>query len=194
MTTDKMRRFAGSLHTVFKVFFWVSLVVAILSAISIIIVLVVPGEIWQGQLGSKVYFSTGDVVRYQLDLPPDQLIDYKPLLLVYLTSLAVGVGVIAVIHYLLADILRRVKEGDPFAKENGTKISVIGAIILVGSFVVNLMQAAITYAGIVVYNIKNISVNISPDMTMIFLGLLLLILAGIFRYGSYLQDEVDATL
>ena len=29
---------------------------------------------------------------------------------------------------------------------------------------------------------------------MIFIGILLFILAGIFKYGSYLQDEYDATL
>ena len=29
---------------------------------------------------------------------------------------------------------------------------------------------------------------------MLLIGLLLLVLAGVFRYGNHLQDEVDATL
>ena len=36
------------------------------------------------------------------------------------------------------------------------------------------------YAGIVVFDIPNITINISPNLSMFFVGLLLLILAGIF--------------
>ncbi|MGI6365956.1 MAG: DUF2975 domain-containing protein [Bacillota bacterium] len=189
-----MRRLSGPLHTVFKVFFWVSVAVGVAAAVFMIIVLAAPAETWQQAVGDKVTFSLSGVVRYHLDYPPDQVIDLKPLFLVGSCSLAVGSAMLALICKLLAGILRQVTEGHPFAPGNANKITAIAAIVMVGSLVVNLIQAAMAYAGIVVFDIPNITINISPNLSMFFVGLLLLILAGIFKYGSYLQDEVDATL
>lgn len=194
MKAEKMRRFAGTLHTVFMVFFWISAAVAAAATVFMIIVLVAPAATWQQSVGDQVIFTTGGVMRYHLDLPVGTVVNLKPLLLVGNCSLVVGLAIIAAIHRLLAGILKRVKEGHPFAQENAAKITAIAVITLAGSLVVNLIQAAMAFAGIMVFDIPNISVNISPNLGMIFMGLLLLILAGIFKYGSYLQDEVDATL
>jgi TRAP-type C4-dicarboxylate transport system permease small subunit len=96
--------------------------------------------------------------------------------------------------YFLQGILRSVEKGSPFVKENASRLSIIGYILLGGSVIVGLAYSATANAMVEALKITGISVNFHLNSTMFASGLLLLILAGVFHYGSYLQDEYDATL
>ncbi len=78
-------------------------------------------------------------------------------------------------------------------QEIARRIASIGIVFLVGSLLVVSAQAST--ANVHALRLTDVmSVNYSANTTMLFSGLLLLILSSIFRYGSYLQDEYDATL
>lgn len=191
---ENYQRLAGVLKTILRILFWVSTVVALLSAIFAVVVLILPAQTWEVEAKGKIFVSLGGVLRHVAEVPQGELLNYRPMLLAISTSLAVGLGITAVVYRLLAGILQTVKDMRPFVKENADRITAIGAIVLAGSIIAPLVQAAVTYAAIMVYGIPNLNINISPDLTIVFVGLLLLVLAGVFRYGSYLQDEVDTTL
>jgi len=44
------------------------------------------------------------------------------------------------------------------------------------------------------FNLSELSILYTPDLKLAFTGLLLLILAWVFDYGGYLQEEMDQTV
>ena len=98
------------------------------------------------------------------------------------------------ILYFILGILKSVRKGSPFIRENATRLSMIGYIFLVGAFVIGFAYAQIANIIITALQITSIKVSFQFNSEMFVSGLLFLIIAGIFRYGSYLQDEYDATL
>ncbi|MCG8640293.1 MAG: hypothetical protein MI862_11170, partial [Desulfobacterales bacterium] len=77
---------------------------------------------------------------------------------------------------------------------NAKRITVMGVIFLIGSLVYKAAGGVVAMAIINTYNLSNFKINFSPDIFMLFTGFMLLILAGIFQYGSFLQEEYDTTL
>jgi len=65
---------------------------------------------------------------------------------------------------------------------------------MAGSVILKIAEGITAMAIIDSLEIKNVDVTFTVDGAMLLTGFLVLILAGIFRYGSYLQDEYDATL
>jgi hypothetical protein len=57
-----------------------------------------------------------------------------------------------------------------------------------------LLEGRIVSAIIRVLQISSINFSYSMDCTLLFTGIIILILAGVFQYGNYLQEEVDSTL
>jgi hypothetical protein len=56
------------------------------------------------------------------------------------------------------------------------------------------MNGLVTVNIISLLKIERFNFNLSPDLFMLFTGILILILAGVFKYGAYLQNEYDTTL
>lgn len=112
----------------------------------------------------------------------------------YLFSIAIGCVMGVFFVRQLVGILREVENGKPFSPANAGRLGKMGILVIVTSVVYRIGQAAALSAMIDVAGLEDISVNYMPNTDMIFVGILLFILAGIFKYGSYLQEEYDATL
>jgi hypothetical protein len=59
---------------------------------------------------------------------------------------------------------------------------------------VPILQWRIAATVIQMLQINNMNATYSVDGNLLFTGILILILAGVFQYGNYLQEEVDSTL
>lgn len=119
----------------------------------------------------------------------------KVILIQLFFSMAVCSAVFGAALFYLSGVLGMVEKGLPFDRSNARRIASIGFIFLLGSVMVGVAQASV--ANIIVHSLDLtdlVSVNYSANTTMLSAGLLLLILSGVFRYGSYLQEEYDATL
>ena len=92
------------------------------------------------------------------------------------------------------NILKTVETGTPFEKDNTKRLSKIGTVLIIGSFLFNAMNGLVTINIIKLFEWNKYSFVYSPDLFILFTGLLILILAGIFNYGAYLQNEYDTTL
>jgi len=66
--------------------------------------------------------------------------------------------------------------------------------LMSGAFIVKLFEYRLTSTVIQTLQIVKIKVYYLPDWTLLLVGILILILAAVFKYGSYLQEEVDSTL
>lgn len=101
----------------------------------------------------------------------------------------------SLLTFYLKGILSAVEKGRPFAPGNARRLSLIGIVFLISSLLLTNLQATLVYKILHAANAAGMfSVNFTVNTTMLFAGLLLLILSGIFRYGAYLQEEYDATL
>jgi len=94
----------------------------------------------------------------------------------------------------LARILRSVDNDTPFKKENADRIRAIGMILILSSFLVPAYDYIPAIMMMNLLKIKDISLNYSVNISLALAGILMFILSGIFRYGSYLQDEYDGTV
>jgi len=105
----------------------------------------------------------------------------------------------------LRGILKNVINGTPFSNNSINHISKLGYGIIVGGFLYNLIEFLTEYMWIRMFEIEEVlmqatqigevKINLSPlDISSIVIGVFILLLAAIFKYGNYLQEEYDTTL
>lgn len=140
-------------------------------------------------------FQVGSAVPYYAT-PVGIRAEYSPKTL-QLVNMALGMVLVllpfsAVIWKILR-ILKRVMEGEsPFCEENIRAVKFVGYVLLfLGLAAKILYLLGITY---LVFKGDVAGKSFLMDYLVAFVGGLLLVLARIFEYGSYLQSEYDATL
>ncbi|NMB97178.1 MAG: DUF2975 domain-containing protein [Clostridiaceae bacterium] len=91
-------------------------------------------------------------------------------------------------------ILASVEKNSPFAVENSRRISNLGLILIISSFLLPAFEILVVKTMIDTFNIKHVSINYTVNIALILSGFLMFILSGVFNYGSYLQNEYDETV
>lgn len=140
-----------------------------------------------------VLHTTGLELRFSSDIveaPFQPFILWALLLALPLLSVAVYI-----IHQL-RHIFRTLVENDPFVIDNAIRLRRVAIGVLVGAvlqavaeiLVGSLIMKAISIPGLLV----NLRIQIS--VTTVFLGLVLLILAEIFKIGTEIKDEQELTI
>jgi hypothetical protein len=112
--------------------------------------------------------------------------------ILFLAAVVSALG--APLFHQLVKILRNVEKDQPFAAENAGRLFNIGILMLIASFVVRLAEFIVFGMLIDTLKINNIDLNFQLDATMVIVGMLILLLGGVFKYGSYLQQEYDETV
>ena len=103
---------------------------------------------------------------------------------------------IVVLLFLLRRFLRAVADGRPFARENAIVMRWIGLIVIVFGVVAQALQSTSAVIAMNTFATEGIHLEASlvPDFALVFTGLVVLVLAEAFRYGSELQAEADLTV
>lgn len=195
----KYSKLAKVLRILAQVVYWLSAVaIAILLPLAIylsvskhwfISIGVLPGNLRLGYIDG--------VIRYNLALAAGAVTPEhaNAILVQILFSIVVFTAVYGAISFFLSGVLKTIENGEPFQRNNARRIFFIGLIFLGGSLFVGTAQASA--ANVIIHAMRlteALTVNYSANSIMIVAGLLMLILSGVFRYGSYLQEEYDATL
>lgn len=190
----KYRKLAKLLRILAQVSYWAS-AAAVLFLLPLAIYLSIRGGISLNYGIPENFRLVDGIIRYNLALGSVTPSLITEIVKQILFSIVVYSAVFGSILFYLCGVLKTVEYGVPFEQENARRISSIGIIFLVGSLFVGTAEAST--ANTIIHSLRltdMMSVNYSANTTMIFSGLLMLILSGIFRYGSYLQEEYDATL
>lgn len=192
----KYRRMASSLEIVMKVFTWVAAGVAAVTAIAGIAFMFIPD--------TSGIFST--LNNDSFGLSPESLISFKvnrtnvgpsdiKTLMIRIMFMASAVSIVfAPIFRQIQLILCSVKDNKPFDINNAKRLTIVGTVLIIGSLVVRAAQYFVASAIVEKLKLDNVSVNIGVDSNMILMGLIVLILAGVFKYGNYLQQQYDSTV
>jgi len=133
-------------------------------------------------------------MKYNIDPNLYSDINFRPFLQVILPTVTVISLMLLLIAHNLRSILKTIANDHPFEKNNSKRLLIIGIVLMAGSVILKIAEGITAMAIIDSLEIKNVDVTFTVDGAMLLTGFLVLILAGIFRYGSYLQDEYDATL
>jgi hypothetical protein len=109
-----------------------------------------------------------------------------------IASMAVGALILALIFHLTAKIVETAVSGDPFVVQNATRLTQIGWLLLgieLGGWV---MQLAL---GPLIHRLHdNIQLGFDPSPIGILGILLVFVLAQVFRRGSEMRAEIEATV
>ena len=98
--------------------------------------------------------------------------------------------------FQLRRVLRNVRQGQPFARDNARRLRIIGYMTLISGPAYGLL--AHIYGRVHQYqlDIPDATINVPIDVYpfAIFAGLIVLVIAQVFDYGARLQSEQDLTV
>jgi hypothetical protein len=123
--------------------------------------------------------------------PPDTLFTVG-----YLGSYVMAIALVFTMLYLLRQLFDALKHGSPFTPQNAARIRGIGLTIFLGSFGISLLRWFLQLHLYTLVTTKglDIRVDLHPNYQTMFLGLVLLAIAELFRYGVKLEEEQALTV
>ena len=151
--------------------------------------LVIPANV-----SGSLQATFGGTMEFKFDPPATGDIMIKPFLQALFMWMSFGALMVSVILFEVKRILKSVEVDNPFEKGNSKNLTVIAIALMAGSILVPIFEGGIGNVIIETLKISNMHISYSLDGNLLFTGILILILAGVFKYGNYLQEEVDSTL
>jgi Protein of unknown function (DUF2975) len=192
----KMKMLAKILNVICNVVFWVAAVGFCIFLLGNIALLFVPVKsiVINASTSGSLSATLGGTMFFKFSPQVSGDLMIKPFLQAFFAWIAVAALMMSIILFELKRILKSVVKDNPFEKGNSKNLTVIAIALVAGSFIMPLLEGRIVSAIIRVLQISNINFSYSMDCTLLFTGIIILILAGVFQYGNYLQEEVDSTL
>jgi hypothetical protein len=192
----KMKILAKILNVICNVVFWVvvagfglfllgNIVLLFIPASSVVINASTSGSL-SATLGGTMFFNFVPQVSGDIGI--------KPFLQAFFAWISVAALMTGIILFEIKRILKSVIADHPFEKGNSKNLTVVAITLIAGSLIAPLLEGRVVSAIIAALKISNINFSYSMDCTLLFTGIIILILAGVFQYGNYLQEEVDSTL
>ena len=204
----EFQAFIKGLHILFTIlFFMVCLSMLIFIGLSIVVGLVptetVTNVIGKGQLSASINL-TGLKISLNESATNYFTYDKSTVLWLFIITL-LNLGMIAFIVFLVKNMLKAIKKEEIFSVANSKRMEYIGYTVVVLSITIHSLQA---------YSVQAISklfqLNVLIDQTtwiksasyqifdihwsMLLCGLVIWTIGRIFKYGSFLQEEYDATV
>lgn len=182
---------------VIKVFYYASVVMLVLVACMALFTALGPDRYFTAErfANNKFTFELNGLLRYRLD--PARLGEGGSLRDVY-SSIALAAAVYAVLFafilHRLGEVMDTVAAENPFHRGNPKRIRDIGLAVMAAAFLIPAANSWVALRMVRSFALEDFSILYSPDVVLAFTGLLLLVLAAVFDYGCYLQEEIDQTV
>ncbi len=192
----KYKRLAKYMKIVIRIFFIVSIIFIVVSLVMELLLAVAPisSLVVLADTGDSLSLTLDNVFMIKINPMNTTAEDLKPVFAsIFFMVAAIG-AILAVIFKQLELILSTVKDDKPFASENSRRLTVIGITLMIGAFIIRAGEYMVASSIINTLKLNDMSANFSADANMIVIGFVILILAGVFKYGCYLQGEYDSTI
>jgi predicted metal-binding membrane protein len=191
----RMKTLAKVLRIISNVVFWITAVGFVLFLLATIIISRVPAKDMVVSVNFSGYLNTTfGQTMFKFIPPTNGEIMLKPFLQALFMWISFSALMVSVVLFEVKRILKTVITDNPFENGNSENLTVIALTLIVGSFVTPILEMRIASTVIQMLQINNMNATYSVDGNLLFTGVLILILAGVFQYGNYLQEEVDSTL
>ena len=106
-----------------------------------------------------------------------------------------AIGLLIIFH--LRKIFATIAGGDPFSMENSKRIRLIGWAVIVASVLKALLSFLIGLYFSTLINLPGLTLTANmrlEDLSGVFVGVIILILAEVFQHGARLQEESNLTV
>lgn len=177
--------------------YWLSLVLIVLVFVLAVAVLFLPENVFNLSNMHAEGLSVEIVSGLVLNLGDANLagsINFRPLVIPFIGSIFIGLMCFVKIFWELKNILKQVVQCQPFALENGNRMTAIASVLIGLSFLGPAINELLLFRTIELFQLNNFSANFKIDFFLLITGLLVLLLAEVFKYGAFLQTEYDETL
>lgn len=192
----RLKSLSRVLKVFFDVFFWASIIPAAAGFLFLIATFFISENFfaflkeWEGLSAGII----SGVIKFNINPQLYDNMALKQFFQTLLLMVAVPSSILIIINHNLRLILKTVVNDRPFERNNAKRLFVIGIVLIASSVIWKTVEGLFILTAVNMMQFENIDINFTIDGTMLFTGFLILILAGIFRYGSYLQEEYDTTL
>lgn len=122
------------------------------------------------------------------------IVNVKTILLVGAGVAFINLGFVQYILLTVRKLVTNIKDDQPFDQQNTVLLKNLAIAFLIASVVLSILNSV--FFTVVMNNLEivEMNVNYSINTTYLFMGILIFILAYVFDYGSYLQEEYDSTI
>lgn len=202
---DKLMKTSKTVDTILNVVYRILMVAGIIIFVGIGLCLV--AELTAELLGMPPFSElTGiSISDVELEFKEPIMVSTAFMIVDATTVMFMALIVIATTCYIIK-VLRKVLvpmiAGQPFDGTVSGNIKKLGIVVIVGGIILDVAQAV--GSGMLLYrynipsllsdNISHIHVNYEINMTNILIGVLVILLSYVFRYGEELQQQADETL
>lgn len=199
---EKLMKTSKTVDTILKVVYKILQVggIIILVGVGICIIAGALGQLPPAELTSV---SFGDV---ELIFAEPQIVDTSFMMIEMGTTLVMALIAIAVTCYLIK-VLRKVLvpmiAGQPFDGTVSTNIKKLGITVIVSGIIIDIIEIVGSNLAFYMYdvselflseNIGKVMINGEIGMGNVLVGVLVIMLSYVFRYGEQLQQQADETL
>ena len=198
---EKLMKTSKTVDTILKVVYKILQVAGIIIFVGVGICLAAEllGKMPAAELSG---ISISDV---ELELKDPQAIEKDVMMLEIGTTMVMGLLAIAITCYLIK-VLRKVLApmilGQPFDGTVSTNIKKLGIVCIVGGVMMDVMESVASTLAISMMdkafwlseNVSKITVSSEISLGNVLVGVLVIMLSYVFRYGEELQKQADETL
>ena len=192
----RVKTIARILNVVFKFLFWALIFGGSLLLIAEVVVAFLPSkffilnDLYQGDM----LFRIEGLFEYDLAKEIGSQLVVKPIILVVIPAILANCLFYLINIKQIQSILGTIKDDRPFDERNAKSLFTMSVVFITGSILLEVIGNRVFDVILETVGIGGISGSPSINLTMLFTGVLLLVLSGVFKYGNYLQEEYDETV
>jgi hypothetical protein len=194
MEPNRLKRISRLMYYLSVAFYYLGIAVLILGVVLFAVQFFLPDSLFtveQEQFGITI----DNVIYFSMNTDNGNApISLKPLLQIALPFALVILALFVVGVNQVMELLKTVAKDNPFDENNSDRLYRVGRILLISSLIVGAGRVVIYKQMFIMLNLSDVHTNFSVNVALLLTGLLVLILAGVFKYGSYLKNEYDATV
>lgn len=206
---NNFKNLAKVLDVILKIVNWI-LIIALPMFIVVAVLMVVGRNI----LSEETMISVLEAGKWSANIGPlgfkvdATILGYENVIKIFTITSISGILATVILIFAIKQIrvvIKNILNGSPFSKLTVKSVRNLGYCVIVAGIVFNILLSIIEYIELTALNIESIlrasslvdevTISLNPfDGATIVIGLLIILVAGVFNYGTYLQEEYDATL
>jgi hypothetical protein len=196
MNVEKYKKLTKVARIIIQIMFWSTVVLGCIAILFNIVSIFIPYSFFNisDDITRHLSLSNGGIFKFSFDLEPHAITNLKPLINVVSLLIMISAILLTPILHQLIRILKNVEKDLPFATENTESLYNIGKVLFIGAFALPGAELIAQNMIIDIIKIPNLSSSYSINLYLLMMSFLIFILAGIFKYGNFLQQEYDTTL
>lgn len=191
----RLKRLANIAYGVFTLVFWLCIILIAVFVTAFLFCTIMPNEkfiITESTENNLLRFN--DKYSYEFDPSLYDGLNTR-IIFQYTFSFMIFISLmLSLMMYQIKCIIGTVRSEDPFYKKNSQRLNLLGILAILSSFLFGLFEYIIAKTSIELFALENIRVNYRPDLGFLLLGLFFIVLAGVFHYGNFLQEEYDGVV